>query len=71
MRNPDRIRFVTRALEDCWRQFPDLRFGQFIQDVYRHYGSSVSMWEMGEDEWLAAIRKFSDDFNELYVLKKP
>lgn len=72
MRDPERIREVTRALEECWRECPDIRFGQLMLNIYRMFCSpQTEMWDIEEKEWLIAINKFKEYSKKHYVHKKP
>lgn len=35
MRDPDRIALVLESIESLWKQYPDLRLGQFLLNVSR------------------------------------
>lgn len=34
MRDPNRIKLFLLELEKIWKKYPDLRFGQFITNVF-------------------------------------
>lgn len=38
MRDPARIDDFCRRLAVCWKQMPDVRFGQFIVNMFAFYG---------------------------------
>lgn len=63
MRDPERIHIVTKAIEECWHDFPDMRFGQLIDNIYTYSGrkTRTEVWNMEEGEWLKAIRKFREE----------
>ena len=67
MRDPNRIDTVVNALADCWRDFPDLRFGQIIENIASYNKKTESeVWNMEENEWLKCIQKFRDDNKDKY-----
>lgn len=55
MRNVKRIPKILARLENVWVKAPDLRFGQLIELITNF--SSISLWEMEEDELTKALQK--------------
>jgi hypothetical protein len=66
MMNPTRQE-VLKALTELSELAPDVRFGQLIANLsYLARGlSTESIWEMEDDELLAATRKHMEQWREM------
>ena len=65
MRNPQRIAPIMERLTKLWEKYPDLRFGQMVENIILSVspGSSVVdietiLWNWEEDQWNEAINKW-------------
>lgn len=63
MRDIERIHVVTKAIEECWRDFPDMRFTQLMDNIftYNERMTRTVIWNMEEDKLLECIKKFRED----------
>ena len=50
MRDINRIDPLLAKLGEVWKQNPDLRFGQFIINLFNDLGKAP--WIVEDDEWL-------------------
>jgi len=50
MRNINRIDPLLAKLGEVWKQYPDLRFGQFIINLFHDLGTDP--WIVEDDDWL-------------------
>lgn len=51
MRNPKRIKRITKSLEKTWSKFPDMRLGQFLETfVFGHHISNKCIFYTEDDE---------------------
>ncbi len=57
MRDPSRILVFCDRLAKAWQQFPDLRFGQFILNIFYEDGRDLFYTE--DDEMIEIIEKYS------------
>ena len=64
MRNPTRINPLMGKFTTLWKLYPDLRFGQLVENLIRcnYPGSSIvgienSLWNFEEEQWEEAIDK--------------
>jgi hypothetical protein len=66
MRDPERIHAVTKAIEECWRDFPDMRFGQLMDNIfiYNNRKTRTEIWNMEESQLLECIRKFREEHKQ-------
>lgn len=73
-RNPDRIYPFLSKLEGLWNRFPDMRFGQLVENVlsvyvrekhgeYNRNVFNALLWNLEEDEWEEAIKLFGKEFS--------
>jgi uncharacterized protein YihD (DUF1040 family) len=67
IRNPERIKEVTQALEECWSKFPDLRFGQLFVNIYQTYANGRDPFFPEDDQWLEWINKYKDEYMSKYI----
>lgn len=51
MRNPNRIPYILSLIEKGWNKFPDMRFGQLIENLKRHMNREDIFYV--EDETMA------------------
>ena len=65
MRDPNRIEPFLKELGDCWREMPDLRFGQLIYELADRIGRDIFFPEY--DEWIKVINDLKD--NNMYIRK--
>ncbi|PWV97402.1 hypothetical protein DFQ01_12145 [Paenibacillus cellulosilyticus] len=65
MRDLNRISIITDALNECWTSFPDLRFGQLIELIFRERWSDF--WLLEDDACLETIRKFREENKVRYI----
>ena len=66
MRDINRIRPFCERLAAAWERFPDLRFGQFIFNVYSRHTSGDPFF-VEDDETIKMIEKFVDDYSAFGV----
>jgi hypothetical protein len=66
MRDIKRIRPFCERLAAAWERFPDLRFGQFIFNVYSRHASGDPFF-VEDDETIQMIEKFVDDYSAFGV----
>ena len=64
MRDPARIDEVLAAVYDAWRATPDQRFGQLVENVRR---DSDLGWNIEDDTWTSAFRKWEQAQREAFV----
>lgn len=64
MRDPARIDEVLSAVYDAWRATPDQRFGQLVENVRR---DSDLGWNIEDDTWTSAFRKWEQAQREAFV----
>lgn len=57
MRDPSRILVFCDRLAKAWQQFPDLRFGQFILNIF--YEDGRDLFYIEDDEMIEIIEKYS------------
>ena len=57
MRDPSRILVFCDRLAKAWQQFPDLRFGQFILNIFYEDGRDLFYTE--DDEMIEIIEKWA------------
>ena len=62
MRDINRIRPFCERLAAAWERFSDLRFGQFIFNVYSRHTSGDPFF-VEDDETIQMIEKFVDDYS--------
>lgn len=53
MRDINRIDPLLAKLGEFWKQYPDMRFGQLITNIFSSLGTDP--WNMEEDEWMAFL----------------
>jgi hypothetical protein len=59
MRDKKRIRAFCNRLADAWEQCPDLRFGQFMMNVFGRMGKDPFFPE--DDEMIRCIEQFVEE----------
>ena len=59
MRDPNRIDKVLAAVGDVWKQYPDLRLGQLLVNVY----PSMTLYYKEDEDLVEGVKEFygSDD----------
>ena len=59
MRDPERIDNVLAAVGDVWKQYPDLRLGQLLVNVY----PSMVLYYKEDEDLVEGVKEFygSDD----------
>ncbi|MEK4140080.1 hypothetical protein [Paenibacillus sp. FSL L8-0333] len=71
MRDIERIPVILNALKICWSSMPDLRFGQLVESILSQYKGddnlASNLWNTEDNEWLEAIQKFSEHYNENWI----
>ena len=68
MRDINRIQIILNTLRDIWIEYPDLRFGQLIENIMVSYeknhisvcGIENNLWNWEEEIWLKAMREYND-----------
>lgn len=67
MRDPERIDRVLRKIRFIWKKYPDMRFGQLMENLWSVYSSyrwrftgrsNFSTWNLEDSDF----EKFLDDF---------
>ena len=72
MRNQNRIKPLLKKLEQAWNpsiedgtKTAQLRLGQLLINILHNAGiNSDAMWNLEDDQWLAAIEKWTKDSDE-------
>jgi len=54
MRNPARIPLVLKAIEDIWKQAPDMRLGQLIGNVME----GIALYYTEDDDFIEQMKMF-------------
>ena len=54
MRDINRIDPLLSKLGEVWKQYPDLRFGQFIINLFHDLDKDP--WNVEEDEWVEFLQ---------------
>ena len=59
MRDPNRIDNILAAVGDVWKQYPDLRLGQLLVNVY----PSMVLYYKEDEDLVEGVKEFygSDD----------
>lgn len=57
MRDPNRIDGVLAAVGDVWKQYPDLRLGQLLSNVYR----DPALYYVEDDKLVEEIQNYYDE----------
>ncbi len=65
MRNKDRIRPFCERLADAWEKCPDMRFGQFISNVYATELKRDPFY-IEDDESIRLIEKCANECSPYY-----
>jgi len=58
MRNPERIDPFLQKLNQLWKSYPDLRFGQLIENVLDHAVGTSSLFFIEDEPFSKAIDSF-------------
>ena len=59
MRDPNRIYKFLAELQTVWAKYPDLRFGQLLEDCLILAGHDLnSMYNLEDDEFIEIIKSF-------------
>ena len=56
MRDINRIDPLLAKLGEFWKQYPDMRFGQLIINIFRDLGKDP--WYMEEEEWMELLDSY-------------
>ena len=56
MRDPERIDNVLAAVGDVWKQYPDLRLGQLLVNVY----PSMILYYKEDEDLVEGVKQFYD-----------
>jgi len=48
MRNPERIEKILNILKRVWTTYPDLRFGQLVENIF---GEVIELYWIEDDEF--------------------
>ena len=56
MRDINRIDPLLAKLGEFWKQYPDMRFGQLIINIFRDLGKDP--WYMEEEEWMEFLDSY-------------
>lgn len=59
MRDPARIRPFLDKLAAKWEKYPDLRFGQLIENISAYLPFGGSVWYAEDGNWEEAIDGFT------------
>lgn len=57
MRDPNRIDEVLAAVGDVWKQYPDLRLGQLLSNVFRE----PALYYVEDDKLVEEVRHYYDE----------
>ena len=69
MTNSDLKREILQALSDLVEHTPDVRFGQLIANlaVIARGPAPEAVWDMEDDELLAAVKSHIEDFERRHA----
>ena len=59
MRDPNRIDLFLKELGDLWKEVPDWRFGQLIENLRNVEGD---LFHLEEDKFLIYLKKFIERY---------
>ena len=70
LRNPDRINDVIIEFHKKWQEYPDLRFGQLVENIIvSHHNNRTSvcgvendLWGWEDEQWIKAIKDFKTNY---------
>jgi uncharacterized protein YihD (DUF1040 family) len=57
MRDKNRIPIIIELLEEEWKKQPDLRFGQFVWNLYNEYFNGIDMFYVEDKDLLKLLLK--------------
>lgn len=63
MRDPNRIDKVLKQVSRAWHCYPDLRFGQFLQNTLADISNKNSIRDIffpEDDKWEAWFKEYAD-----------
>ena len=60
MRDPDRIDGVLAAVGDVWKQYPDLRLGQLLSNVYH----DPALYYVEDDKLVEEVQNYYDELTK-------
>lgn len=66
MRDINRIAPFMDLLQECWLKFPDLRFGQLIEVIFKDYDKSA-FFNFEEGQATLIIKKFMVENEGKYI----
>ena len=69
MRNKERINPFCERLAAAWERCPDMRFGQFICNVYGGTGHRDPFY-IEDDDSIKMIEKFADECSPYHAPEK-
>lgn len=58
MRDPERIEPFLNKIEEIWKRFPDLRFGQLIGNVIK----DPALYYIEDDEFIEILKEYYSRF---------
>ena len=66
MRDPNRIDDFLAKLGECWKQVPDWRFGQLVENVMRYANDNwpSKMFFIEDDNFLFYLKEFFEKGDE-------
>ena len=67
MRDPRRIRRITRLIENIWNRYPDMRFGQLYMSLFTMYERHTGI--KFRDYWNVEDSHFEKFLNEFEGFK--
>jgi hypothetical protein len=51
MRDSNRIPVIMGKIEQIWKQYPDMRFGQLVFNLYAAYAQDVGVHQTFHPKW--------------------
>ncbi len=60
MRDPNRIDNILAAVGDVWKQYPDLRLGQLLVNVF----PSMVIYYVEDEDLVKGVKRFYDNNND-------
>jgi hypothetical protein len=64
MRDPKRISNILALLSFVWRQYPDLRLGQLIDNALYNNGVPIDLFYVEDDDLESALMAFHKKYKE-------
>lgn len=63
MRDINRIDVVLGLIKRVWVTYPDMRFGQLLENIEPNFNN---WWNMEEDQWIEAIKNFEKKLSKKF-----